>query len=55
MSAAEVRATDALAQITNQAGLALDALADEREGDFTRAVLRLEQQATALAQLVRSW
>ena len=34
---------------------ALEALADEREGDFTSAILALEEQAIALGNLVRTW
>lgn len=49
------RTLDRLAHMRNQVELAREALEDEREGDFTRAILRLKDQADALAALVASW
>lgn len=44
-----------LAQMEAQVRLAKEALADEREHDFTGAVILLELDACALGNLVRGW
>lgn len=44
-----------LVQIEAQCRLAREALADEHEGDFTRAAVLIESDAEALGRLVRSW
>lgn len=44
-----------LGQVIAQARIALDALADEHEGDVRRAVLQLQADADVLAELVTTW
>lgn len=44
-----------LGQIEAQCRIAREALADEHEGNFTRAALFIEADAGDLGTLVRSW
>lgn len=44
-----------LDQIEAQIRAAREALAEEHEGDFTRAVVYLVADAESLAHLVRTW
>lgn len=48
-------ARDLLSWINAQTAIALAALEDEREGDFTRAVEQIYADAEQLLELVRSW
>lgn len=51
----EVNAVTELERISELADISLKALADEREGDFTRDVLELHTHAAALMHLVATW
>jgi hypothetical protein len=51
----DVDANAVFADIERLANQAKAALADEREGDFTRAVNELAEHTDALRELVRRW